>query len=202
MFSFEKCLYQDCDIYRVTGDEKYCLHHSPKKVEITQNVSNLFQSPNQDIRDLAINGASFSDLEVSEKKIIGSTLAFTVFENCRFKKVHIINSFFDFALFQNCIFEDCSIRYCSFSGASFNLSTIHDSTVIHDNFNGVNILGSDFSENDFYYSSFIMSKLIQVKLEDCNLKRTDFSSSIIQAISFKYSNLDEAQFRKEPEYTI
>lgn len=200
MFSFENCSFPGCDTFRATGDI-YCLHHSDKKEEIIANAKKAFISTG-DIFDYVLNGASFSSLEIKNKRIIGSTFSFTVFKDCTFENVTIINAFFDFALFQNCTFKGCSIRYSNFSGSTFNICTIHDSTVIHDNFNGANINQSDFSENDFYYSTFIMSKLIQVKMEDCNLKRSDFSASIVQGISFKYSNPDEAQFKKKVEWTI
>lgn len=201
MFRFDKCIYPDCNIYRVNGDV-YCLHHSKKKKEIIDKSTELFNKSGIDMVDMSLYGAFYSSLKVEDKKIIGSTFSFATFEHCTFKNVTILNSFFDFALFNACTFIDCSIRYSVFSGASFILSSINDSTVIHDNFNGANLTESDFSGNDFYYSTFIMSRFIQVKMEDCNLKRTDFSSSLIQGISFKYSNPDEAQFRKEVEYTI
>lgn len=200
MFLYRKCKEELCDAYSATGDE-YCLHHSPRKEELLA-IARKALTDDGDILDYSLNGAGFKNLRIENKKIIGSTFAFNVFEHCTFENVNIINTFFDFSIFRNCKFISCSIRYSNFSGSMFELSEIHDSTVIHDNFNGADIIQSDFSENDFYYTTFIMSKLVQVKMEDCNLKRSDFSSSIIQGISFKYSNPDEAQFKKKVEFTI
>ena len=169
MFSFDKCIHPNCDLFKATGDEDYCLYHSKKKNELIKRGEKLFSTPKEDIFDLCLSGVAYSGLTIFDKKIIGSTFAFNTFESCQFENVAIINSFFDFALFHNCTFKDCSIRYSIFSGATFDLSSMHGSTVIHDNFNGANITQSDFSDNDFYYSSFIMARFVQVKLEDCNL---------------------------------
>ena len=60
----------------------------------------------------------------------------------------------------------------------------------------------DFSSNDFYFSTFTLSKMQDTSLEDCNLKRANFRSCITKNVSFRYSNPEEAFFRKEEGYTI
>lgn len=194
MFPFTICSHPDCNSYALTGKD-YCLHHSPDRDGDTKNVIALIEN-NTAIRDISARGIEIRNKSFSEKEFISTNWAFAVFENCIFKDCEIHSSYFDFAVFRNCQFISCDIRYSVFAGALFMNSKINDSTAIHTNFNGVDVLFSELNANDFYYSCFTMSKVVASSLEDCNLKRTDFRSSLIKDVSFRYSNVDEAYFDK------
>ena len=108
-----------------------------------------------------------------------------------------ISTYFDFCLFNRCSFTAIDGRYSVFSGSTFINCSINDSMIIHSNFMGIETDSCDFSGNDFYYSNFSLSKLMNTSIEDCNLKRTSFRSSITKNVSFRFSNPEEAYFRKE-----
>ena len=203
MFPFTLCKEPDCQAFAATGRE-YCYHHLPdvqKKAILDEVVGKLENSGK--LSDLSLVNIEIRGIkERKGTKISGCNFSFSVFEDCDFSDGLIISSFFDYCIFSRCRFISCDIRYSVFAGSMFASSSITDSTVIHNNFMGIEAADSDFSSNDFYFSSFSLSKMQDTSLEDCNLKRTNFRAAMTKNVSFRYSNPEEAFFRKEEGYTI
>lgn len=201
MFSLKKCSMPGCHAFTYNGGD-YCFHHSENKKELFQNAVRMLEKGNE-FRNISMPAASFRNLEVHKSgKIIGSNFSFCVFENCTFEDISVYSVFFDFCVFRSCVFHSCDIRYAIFSGSTFTDTIITDTAAIYSNFMGINAENCDFSSNDFYYSNFSLSKLSDVSMDDCNLKRTSFRSCITKSVSFRYSNPEEAFFRKEEPYRI
>ena len=201
MFSLNKCASPGCPAfaYKDTG---YCYHHNPEKEAILASLIKQLEEAST-VRDVSIVNAEVIGVKAGKGgTIMASNFSFTVFEDCTFESMAIIESFFDYCIFSRCRFISCDIRYSVFAGSMFASSSITDSTVIHNNFMGIEAADSDFSSNDFYFSSFSLSKMQDTSLEDCNLKRTNFRSCITKNVSFRYSNPEEAFFRKDEGYTI
>ena len=201
MFPFKHCIVPGCPAFTYKETD-YCYHHSPDKAEILSEVTELLEKGGS-IRDISLVNAEIRGIRTGKAlDIIASNFSFTVFEDCVFENARIIASFFDYCIFSRCRFISCDIRYSVFAGSMFASSSITDSTVIHNNFMGIEAADSDFSSNDFYFSSFSLSKMQDTSLEDCNLKRTNFRPCITKNVSFRYSNPEEAFFRKDEGYTI
>ncbi len=190
MFLPVLCKAPGCHIYSVKGSD-YCFHHSSNRAGILSDIMADLES-GKDTSDISIVGAELTGLDIRNKTIAGCNFAFCVFDRCHFENVSITASFFDFALFRNTEIIDSEIRYSVFSGSLFMNSEITESTAIHNNFIGIDSYDSDFSHNDFYYSNFSVSKFLYSKMEDCNLKRADFSNCLMKEISFRYSNINDA----------
>lgn len=201
MFSLKKCIEPGCNAFTFDGHD-YCFHHSENKEKLySETVRMLTRS--REFRNISIVAAPFRNQKVKKNmKIIGSNFSFGVFENCIFDSVSLYSVFFDYCVFRSCVFRNCDIRYAIFSGSSFTDTVISNSNAIYSNFMGINAEDCDFSLNDFYYTNFSLSKLVDTSLDDCNLKRTSFRSCITKGVTFRYSNPEEAFFRKEEPYTI
>ena len=201
MFPLTKCSVPGCNAFtlRNTG---YCFRHHPDQDAIlSQFIGRLNSSAA--IRDESIVNAEIRDVNVGKgASLVSSNFSFCVFEDCTFTGVSIIESFFDYCIFRRCSFISDDIRYSVFAGSVFIDCTINDSTVIHNSFMGIDAAGSDFSGNDFYFSNFSFAKIVDTSMEDCNLKRTNFRATIAKNVSFRYSNPEEAFFRREEGYTI
>lgn len=202
MFSLKKCAAPDCPAFVYKDTAGYCYHHSPDKETIlSQLVRQLVEGST--VRDVSIVNAEVIGVRAGKGcTIMASNFSFTVFEDCIFESAAIIESFFDYCIFRRCAFIGDDIRYSVFAGSSFIESRISDSTVIHNSFMGIDANDSDFSANDFYFSNFSLAKLVDTSMEDCNLKRTNFRAALTKNVSFRYSNPEEAFFRKEEGYTI
>ena len=196
MFSLTICKEIGCTAYTYDGHD-YCFHHSENKEELYKRTIEML-TEGSEFRNISIVAAPFRNLALTkDMKIIGSNFSFSVFENCIFEGTSIYCVFFDYCLFHSCIFRNCDIRYSIFSGATFKDCVINDSNALYSNFMGINAENCDFSSNDFYYSNFSLSKLAEVSLDDCNLKRTSFRSCLTKGVTLKYSNPEEAFFPKE-----
>ena len=201
MFPFKHCIVPGCPAFTYKETD-YCYHHSPDKAEILSEVTELLEKGGS-IRDISLVNAEIRGVRTGKAlDIIASNFSFTVFEDCVFENARIIASFFDYCIFRRCAFIGDDIRYSVFAGSSFIDCRINDSTVIHNSFMGIDANNSDFSSNDFYFSNFSLSKLVDTSMEDCNLKRTNFRAAMTKNVSFRYSNPEEAFFRKEEGYTI
>ena len=196
MFSLTRCKEPNCTAYTFSGGD-YCYHHSPDRKKIKENVvAALCSGPC--VNDISIASADFRNIKLRKgQRIIGANFSFCVFDNCIFDDTLILSSFFDFCLFTKCSFIHIDGRYAVFSGSTFADCTINDSVIIHSNFMGIETDNCDFSGNDFYYSNFSLSRIVGTSLDDCNLKRTSFRSAITKGVTFRYSNPEEAYFRKE-----
>ena len=71
---------------------------------------------------------------------------------------------------------------------------IKDLSIVGGDFEGLDIRSSHVRA-----SNFSMARLLDTKMEDCNLKRVNFRASAIERVSFLWSNPEEAFFRKEDE---
>ena len=201
MFSLNKCASPGCPAfaYKDTG---YCYHHNPEKEAILASLIKQLEEAST-VRDVSIVNAEVIGVKAGQGgTIMASNFSFTVFEDCTFESMAIIESFFDYCIFRRCAFIGDDIRYSVFAGSTFINCRINDSTVIHNSFMGIDTYDSDFSANDFYFSNFSLAKLVDTSLEDCNLKRTNFRAALTKNVSFRYSNPEEAFFRKEEGYTI
>lgn len=201
MFPLTRCSAEGCPAfaYKDTG---YCYHHNPDKEAILSGFISNLEKGNL-IRDISIVNAEVRNVRAGKGLcILASNFSFTVFEDTAFDTSSIIESFFDYCIFRRCTFIGADIRYSVFAGSSFIDCRINDSTVIHNSFMGIDANNSDFSSNDFYFSNFSLSKLVDTSMEDCNLKRTNFRAAMTKNVSFRYSNPEEAFFRKEEGYTI
>ncbi len=198
MFSLERCSESGCRAYVFPGSSR-CYRHSPDREHLRSGVEKRLKTESI-IRDISIVGASFRSIRpISGARITGSNFSFCCFEDCDFSSLAIYASFFDFCIFHHCTFSSIDARYAVFSGSSFIDTEIHGSTIIHTNFMGIDAERCDFSSNDFYYSNFSLSRIVSTSMEDCNLKRTSFRSSITKGVSFRYSNPEEAYFRREEQ---
>ena len=196
MFSLARCKNPGCTSYTFNGGD-YCYHHSPDKDKIKRIVVSALKN-NLLVRDFTIAAADFRNMTMRKgQRISGVNFSFCVFDNCRFENTQLLSTYFDFCLFNRCSFTAIDGRYSVFSGSTFINCSINDSMIIHSNFMGIETDSCDFSGNDFYYSNFSLSKLMNTSIEDCNLKRTSFRSSITKNVSFRFSNPEEAYFRKE-----
>lgn len=196
MFSLKHCQSPGCNAYSFDGGD-FCYHHSPDKDEKKKSVIDSLENAHA-IRDLSVTAADFRNINIKQGlRISGMNFSFCVFENCIFNETVLLSTFFDFCLFIHCSFKGVEGRYAVFSGSTFIECNINDSVIIHSNFMGIEAENSDFSGNDFYYSNFSLSRLVAVSLDDCNLKRTSFRSAMTKSVSFRYSNPEEAYFRKE-----
>ena len=198
MFPFTPCSMPGCLAFTAEGSDR-CYHHSAPEIReriIHDAISRLEDEGR--LSDLSLVNAEISGIRTEKGfRINGCSFSFTVFEDCAFTGGTIVASFFDYCIFRRCTFSSMDIRYSVFAGSSFTDSVIEDSTVIHSNLMGIDALSSDFSGNDFYFSNFSLSRLVDTDLEDCNLKRTNFRGSITRNVSLRYSNPEEAFFRKE-----
>ena len=200
MFPFTRCQEPGCQSF-TCGSGRYCYHHSPpeEKDRCLHSAVSCLESGGE-LSDLAMVNAEIRGLKTGKgAKIRSSAFSFSVFEDCEFFSSTIVSCFFDYCIFRHCTFSGMDIRYSVFAGSSFTLSRITDSTVIHNNFMGIDAVDSDFSGNDFYFSNFSLSRLIDTDIEDSNLKRTNFRDCITRSVSFRYSNPEEAFFRKDEE---
>ena len=201
MFELKKCSYPGCPAYSFMGTD-LCYHHTADKQRIHRLITEKL-SEESEFRDIYVVAADFRGITVRKgSRLSGSNFSFCVFEDCTFTGVSIIESFFDYCIFRRCSFISDDIRYSVFAGSVFIDCTINDSTVIHNSFMGIDAAGSDFSGNDFYFSNFSFAKIVDTSMEDCNLKRTNFRATIAKNVSFRYSNPEEAFFRREEGYTI
>ena len=196
MFSLKRCQYPECTAYAFDGGE-FCYHHSPDKAEKKKEVLRLL-TEGPALRDISIVAADFRGIAVRKgERITGVNFSFCVLDDCIFEESVLLSSFFDCCLFMHCTFHSIEARYTVFSGSTFVKCSLTDSVVIHSNFMGIEADSSDFSGNDFYYSNFSLSRIVNTSLDDCNLKRTSFRSSVTKGVTFRYSNPEEAYLRKE-----
>ncbi len=200
MFPFTRCSEPGCQSF-TCGSSSFCYHHSPQ--DVRERVDAELRErlvAGSHITDLAMVNAEIRGITAGEGlRLTGCTFSFSIFEGCAFRSSSIISCFFDYCFFHDCTFTDMDIRYSVFAGSSFVFSRINDSTVIHNNFMGVDAIDSDFSGNDFYFSNFSLSRLIDTDMEDANLKRTNFRGCTTRGVSLRYSNPEEAFFRKDDE---
>ncbi len=196
MFSLLRCKEPGCTAYTFSGGD-YCYHHSPDKEKIKEGIIEKLRNA-ESFADVSIAAADFRNLTLRKGiKLSGVNFSFCVFDGCVFEDTVLLSVFFDFCLFTRCAFKGIDGRYTVFSGSTFANSSINDSMVIHSNFMGIEAENCDFSGNDFYYSNFSLSRLISTSLDDCNLKRTSFRAAITKGVTFRYSNPEDAYFRKE-----
>ena len=201
MFPFKRCIVPGCPAFAY-GTSDHCYHHSPDKEAVLHDALTHLMDGSA-FRDISLVNAEIRGIRLpAGKEILASNFSFTVFEDCVFENAKVIASFFDYCVFRRCTFISCDIRFSVFAGSTFIASSIKDSTAIHSNFMGMESSDCDFSSNDFYFSTFTLSKMQDTSLEDCNLKRANFRSCITKNVSFRYSNPEEAFFRKEEGYTI
>ena len=201
MFPLTKCSVPGCNAFtfRNTG---YCFRHHPDQDAIlSQFIGRLNSSAA--IRDESIVNAEIRDVNVGKgASLVSSNFSFCVFDRCIFEDISMNSVFFDFSIFRDCVFREDGIRYSVFSGSTFANTKINDSTVLHSNFMGIDAESCDFSSNDFYFSNFSLSKLIDISMDDCNLKRTSFRSCIMKNVSLRYSNPEDAYFRNEEAHGL
>lgn len=196
MFPLKRCSASGCNAYTFDGGE-FCYHHSPAKENIRKGITNAMESAHA-LRDMSIVAADFRNIRMRQGlRITGMNFSFCVFDNCVFDKTIMLSAFFDFCLFTRCSFIGTEGRYAVFAGSTFAECEIADSVIIHSNFMGIEAENCSFSGNDFYYSNFSLSRLVNVSLDDCNLKRTSFRSAMTKGVTFRYSNPEEAYFHKE-----
>lgn len=195
MFSLKRCKAPECGAYTFSGGD-WCFHHSPDRSRLKMETVRKLEEGGS-LSDISIVAADFRGVTVKPgTKIVGVNFSFCIFDSCVFSNAAIYSVFFDYSVFINCRFISSDIRYAVFAGSSFISCSISDSTVIHSNFMGTEAEDCDFSGNDFYYSNFSLSRLVSTSMEDCNLKRTSFRSSITKNVSFRYSNPEEAYLRQ------
>ena len=201
MFELKKCSYPGCPAYSFMGTD-LCYHHTADKQRIHRLITEKL-SEESEFRDIYVVAADFRGITVRKgSRLSGSNFSFCVFDRCIFEDISMNSVFFDFSIFRDCVFRGDSIRYSVFSGSTFANTKINDSTVLHSNFMGIDAESCDFSSNDFYFSNFSLSKLIDISMDDCNLKRTSFRSCIMKNVSLRYSNPEDAYFRNEEAHGL
>ncbi len=184
----EPCSHDNCGNAAVTGASE-CADHLPRRYP--QQLASLIAETHEllwsSFERVSLSGLSFAGLA-----LYGVTFREARLEECDFSDSVLSYCFFDSATLRSCSFARIHVRSCSFGAAELIDTNFSEGNVIQTSFNGALLQSGGIEMCDLLHTRFLSARLNETRVEDCNLKACDFSRSTRTAVSFRYSNVEDA----------
>ncbi len=195
MFDFNKCSFENCNDFSLSGSE-FCINHIGDPESFINELIAKITSESVH-KDIKASGCHFSKTKMNGRIFNVCNFSKCIFEDTDFSGSQFRLCFFEKAVFRNCSFKNTNMKYCAFPMAEFQNCNFTGSDIINTSFAASKITDSDFSESDLYFSVYINAVINDSKFMDCNVKRANFWGTKRVNVSFKYSNFEEALFSLE-----